>query len=638
MQDDRIIKIILDYIKDDRYRQAILIDGEWGAGKTFFVKERLLRSLEEELIDKKIYYISLYGISSTKQIIDEIYSSMVGKIIEKKLGKESGEVVEKGISFTSKLLSVGMKYFNIAKEDLPQLSDVKDLKNLVVIFDDLERCEIEINQTLGIINNLVEHNDIKIILVANQDEIGKMNFSKDISNKYQIALNNKVVLDEKKVQKDGDKISYTKEQLIRRTEQLFAEDFFYKKVKEKLIGLTIYYQPNLADVFVTVIKNYIKNSGNKEYLLANKQKIVNMFEEKRHYNIRTLIFALIAFDKFYDVIMSIEYEKHEYIEEECDKILKYVLYSAIKIKCGETPYSWGNSSAKSGVVDYDRTNYLNRMYGYKFVDDYLLRCWIDEKEIKDTILEIVNEKKLVADSKKLEDSLTYRKLYSWWELEDDEIEEALKEILVELKDMKYKPRYFKDMIITLMQMEYQGFRCFEYRQFVDLMIQKIQNYKEDFNQRYLEVLSDDKDFISKYNEIVKPLFDILQEQEDEHKTSDNSFLSCRECWDDEFAGKCDKQDYLKDQKFFYYIDSDKLLTELEKAKAIEIYNFLDGIKAVYNFSNLYDFFKQDVLNLKMVVERMDIEKLSSGKKTQKIALEKLKKKMQESLELIENHK
>ena len=35
---------------------------------------------------------------------------------------------------------------------------------------------------------------------------------------------------------------------------------------------------------------------------------------------------------------------------------------------------------------------------------------------------------------------------------------------------------------------------------------------------------------------------------------------------------------------------------------------------------------------------MDIEKLSSGKKTQKIALEKLKKKMQESLELIENHK
>ena len=37
----------------------------------------------------------------------------------------------------------------------------------------------------------------------------------------------------------------------------FSEDIFYKKVKEKLIGLTIYYQPNLSDVFVAIIDKYI---------------------------------------------------------------------------------------------------------------------------------------------------------------------------------------------------------------------------------------------------------------------------------------------------------------------------------------------------------------------------------------------
>lgn len=29
MKDDDIIKNVLEYVKDERYRQAILIDGDW---------------------------------------------------------------------------------------------------------------------------------------------------------------------------------------------------------------------------------------------------------------------------------------------------------------------------------------------------------------------------------------------------------------------------------------------------------------------------------------------------------------------------------------------------------------------------------------------------------------------------------
>ena len=42
MKDDDAIKNVLAYLKDERCRQAVLIDGEWGAGKTFFVKENML--------------------------------------------------------------------------------------------------------------------------------------------------------------------------------------------------------------------------------------------------------------------------------------------------------------------------------------------------------------------------------------------------------------------------------------------------------------------------------------------------------------------------------------------------------------------------------------------------------------------
>lgn len=638
MKDEDVIKIIEDYVKDDRYKQAVLIDGEWGSGKTFFVKEKLLESLKNNLPDKKIYYISLYGVSSAEQILDEIYSSMFGKIMEERLGEVNGKVAEKGILVTSKLFAAGMKYFNIEKQDLPKLSDVKELKSTVVIFDDLERCEIEINQTLGVINNLVEHNDIKIILVANQNEIGKMNFSKDISNKYQIVLNDKLNLEEGDKKEKDKAIVYTKEQLIKRTEQLFNEDALYKKVREKLIGLTIYYQPNMADVFVSVIDAYIKENKSKEYLLKNKQKIVNMFDEQKHYNIRTLIFSLIAFEKIFNIIDSIKFEEHRYIERELDSVLKYIVISSIRIKSGKAPYCWENSSVRSGIVHYDKKNIFNdQVYGYKFVDDYLLQCRLNEKEIVDTILKIVSEQKLYDESKELENSLAYGKLHPWWELEDNEIKEILYEILTELKDLKYEPRYFKDMIVTLMQMEYQNFKCFEYKDFVDLMAKKIQTYDGEFERRNLEVLSDDEEFVKKYVGIVQPLFEILDKKESKDKKEDNSFLCNKESWDKDFREKCqdNNQVYITDNKFFYYIDPDKFIIQLQNAKTAHIYNFMSGIKTVYCFSNLNEFFKNDIPNLRSILEKLDVKLICGDKKTKKIALNNLEEKLQEYLKLIE---
>lgn len=636
MKDDDIIKNVLEYVKDERYRQAVLIDGEWGAGKTFFVKEKLLMKMKEELAEKRIYYISLYGVSSSGQIMDEIYSSIVEEIIDKNLGEKTGQIVEKGITFTSKLITAGMKYFNVDTKELPKLSDVKELKDVIIIFDDVERCELEINQTLGIINNLVEHNDIKVILIANQNEIGKINFSRGLSHKYQIAIDDRIELDEKGRQKDS-KISYTKEQLIKRAEQLFSEDIFYKKVKEKLIGLTIYYQPNLAEVYTAVVEKFIKEKKVKDYLISNKQKIVNIFEEKRHYNIRTLIFALIAFEKFYIVIDAIAFEEHKYISRELDNVLKYTILSAIKIKSGKSAYSWKKNSSKSGIVYYDIKSAENRVYGYRFVDNYLLQCDLNKEYVEETILEIANMQKKLDDSRAFENSLQYSKLYFWWELEDDELEELISQICIELKQQKYEPRYFKDMIVTFLQMEYNGFNCFNYDEIINSMAKKLEIYTEKFERRYLEVLSEDTDFVQKYNKIVKPLFAILDNKENKEKIEDNAFLCDHRCWDEDFEIKCEErsQTYTASNAFFSYIDPEKFIEELKNAKVIEIRNFITGIKKVYSFSNLNDFFKPDIPNLKNALEKIDIDELSLGKKTRKMAVETLKSKLQEYLKLIE---
>ena len=86
-----------------------------------------------------------------------------------------------------------------------------------------------------------------------------------------------------------------------------------------------------------------------------------------------------------------------------------------------------------------------------------------------------------------------------------------------MQQQRYSPRYFKDMIVTFMQIENIGFNCFDYDKIVNLMAQKLETYTEKFEHRYLEVLSDSPDFIQKYNQIVEPLFKILDDRDNKEK-------------------------------------------------------------------------------------------------------------------------
>ena len=63
LKNNEIKDIIIDYLKNDKSNQAILIDGEWGSGKTFFIKENIISEIKEKLTDVPVYYVSLYGIS-----------------------------------------------------------------------------------------------------------------------------------------------------------------------------------------------------------------------------------------------------------------------------------------------------------------------------------------------------------------------------------------------------------------------------------------------------------------------------------------------------------------------------------------------------------------------------------------------
>lgn len=64
MTEQQIKEEVLRYLKDESYQYAILIDGEWGSGKTYFVNNILTKEIkkQEEKTEKprSVKYISLY--------------------------------------------------------------------------------------------------------------------------------------------------------------------------------------------------------------------------------------------------------------------------------------------------------------------------------------------------------------------------------------------------------------------------------------------------------------------------------------------------------------------------------------------------------------------------------------------------
>ena len=119
LDDKEILSILEDYVKDERYEQAVLIDGEWGCGKTYFVKNLLIPKLRQEFDSFAILYVSLYGFSNIMEIEDAIYAKWLETCCKKRLVKhptfsrkfgnptmneEMFDKGEKGLSITKKSL------------------------------------------------------------------------------------------------------------------------------------------------------------------------------------------------------------------------------------------------------------------------------------------------------------------------------------------------------------------------------------------------------------------------------------------------------------------------------------------------------------------------------------------------------
>lgn len=163
MNREEIVQAVQSYIRNENEKYALLINGAWGSGKTFLYENYLCDAISDIEVGKnerkKNVYISLYGISTIETLSKQLMTNYLVYV------KANGnEIVKKGAKPVAGFLGIVSKAFSFSigsfsadfGDVLKDISGLLEAKNMVVCFDDLERCTIPINEFFGYVNNLIE--------------------------------------------------------------------------------------------------------------------------------------------------------------------------------------------------------------------------------------------------------------------------------------------------------------------------------------------------------------------------------------------------------------------------------------------------------------------------------------------------
>ena len=262
--------VIIDYLSAAKTDYAIMISGEWGCGKSYYLHhefEDLIKTITVPLQtasdEKKVLWgrgkksaktysvahISLYGVSSAEDFEYRVFCG-INKWAENRLVRVVGLIGEK---------IAGSKGINGDKNDINTITFIGE--DRVLVFDDLERiCEdrITVKEALGLINTYSEHLHRKVIIVCNENEY-----------------------------------------LADDTDEKVKAD--YKKYKEKSVRFTYFFKPNDEAAYDAMTKG-IQEGAYKSYLQENKSSILTVFRVGGSINLRTLKFFIDTFSKVYNEV------------------------------------------------------------------------------------------------------------------------------------------------------------------------------------------------------------------------------------------------------------------------------------------------------------------------------------------------
>ena len=313
--------------------------------------------------------------------------------------------------------------------------DLLNTKDYILIFDDLERCSINIINLLGgYINFFVEHQSYKVILIANEEELEK-------------------------------------------TEK-------YTLIKEKLIGKTFEFISDASSAYDSFLGELENEKDIKEKILQKyKDEILKIFKKSQCNNLRILRQGLFDFERLYKLVFIKHISNYKLIDE----IINLFFIFIFEIKSGESctfkklqndiGKTWDKARDKAfekafntkiiedkNIKKKEETIYeiISSKYDFLLEGNMILSIETWQEIIENSYIDIekinceLNESKYYLD----QNTPSWKKLTNYYNLEDIEFEKLLKDIYKRFSQNEYK-NYQQFKLVASMLLYFQEKKLLE---------------------------------------------------------------------------------------------------------------------------------------------------------------------------------
>ena len=444
---DDLVESILDYIRADYTDYAIMLNGEWGSGKTYFWNHKIKPKIESMQVNGKrltAIYMSLYGISNLEDISKKIFIETT-QLMDKNLKKYMDA---SGVGNIPEYAKTGLdmaNFFGVTQNgDRVDYAQFFSTDDKVLCFDDLERANVDVIDILGYINNFVEHDHIKTIIICNEKELSTKLKNSNLEMKTFIAT---YLLD-----KQNELTMKTDKPMVERIrdtiEYVFDKANDYERIKEKLVGETFEYAPEFNYIINGLLMRYENYPDLIRFLRENTNLITSTFNKSGTRNLRILKHALNDFKKIFDMVTkSYPNTNHRIMQT----MLIFTIAISFEIKAGKITKDKfvninSNEEYKSVLVssrvfmdnrqfyikEFDNNYYYNFKAEYrffKFIEKYIRTRIFDMRVFKENMEVIRN----TIDTSQLPG---YKRLLTeeYWKIPDDQFEGVIDETINDVKN------------------------------------------------------------------------------------------------------------------------------------------------------------------------------------------------------------
>lgn len=561
-----------NYLINDKTKRAVMLTGPWGSGKSYYIKHELCPFLLENKLDYAV--VSVYGIKELKDINKSLYLEIRTKKLKtikfvdkasKKIAKNNSEEVKSSGKIIGKTIVKGIaSFFNVnldlSDKDLEKLYASVNLKDKLIIFEDVERSGIDLIEFLGYVNNIVETDGIKVLLVTNESELIK----------YEKA-------------KDDKKSDYTEE-----TKR-------YLKIKEKTVGDTIQFVGNSYEIIESIYRNFnnesfkkLKNEIYSESKFNIIEKIESVMKEQTSFNYRAIIYGLQKTSDIFDKIDFISSYNLEFLEN----VLLGTIAFAIKYNLNDQ-LRWGNNFFSSP----DLGSYRYPLY--KFVFDYIKFQNFDIENVQFA-------QQLFLNAKEHSKTDNYLKtIYSYYISSEEKVKDAIAHVHKSLESNKgldvseyITLANYLISIRSILKCDEEVEEC------LSLMLKNAQIVLNNGGKIDMFVTSG----INLENEPDRQKFAEFKSQMQNLSKKEGSILNFDYTIKhlEQFCDTClqETKNRIFENGFADQLNIEKMMDLITKCSSSQISDLRNLFLSIYNFSNIDEYYQRDINNLTKLKDKL----------------------------------